>query len=624
MTVFITQYKVLFYLSWILLYIIFPAWALPVSVNARAFVFFGLIIYFCISACLMNRWFNALTVDKPVIVQVTNLGKHIKANLWLVIVCCIAVILHIYPIFFPILILGDETIHLQSGLWIYEYIDTDWHSLFQIAFWVLVGLILLIRKTKVIDNLLCNRLSNSFPGLTKTNLFKYSVIFLSMVFLIVYFLLLRNMTYLPSLIRYPPVSKFLYFLTYSAFGIDHIFPRIMQLIFYLLCAVYLYRTINLFYEKETALLGASIYLFLPVVFAYARLGELASGTIFFIVVISFYFIRFIKNADNRDLLIVAYLIGIGFLYKKPILLMFIICFIFLIAHKIKKHNLHSLIHLKILSLSLVPIIPWMILSKYFSWRNYSLQLSNFTSLDSKIVTYFSLLSSNLSVIIFILFVLSIFYVCLFKRNTLTLFFGFLFIVYYFFVVSDMGWLSPRFSMLFYPTIIIFLSLFISRIIQNIKWRHAFKLCFVVLTTYLIIISSVSPLNSRFLTIMNKKLHYFPSEEAMKWVKENIKEGEKILTMRIMSANFYRVKYGIDRNRIIAFWYEIKDVSTPEKLRAYYQKNEISYIMFPYSPKYPYPSDILPYLKDNKDKDYIEVVKFNLDDNFIYIYKLKEI
>ena len=88
------------------------------------------------------------------------------------------------------------------------------------------------------------------------------------------------MTYLPSLIRYPPVSKFLYFLTYSAFGIDHIFPRIMQLIFYLLCAVYLYRTINLFYEKETALLGASIYLFLPVVFAYARLGELASGTIF--------------------------------------------------------------------------------------------------------------------------------------------------------------------------------------------------------------------------------------------------------------------------------------------------------------------------------------------------------
>ena len=306
--------------------------------------------------------------------------------------------------------------------------------------------------------------------------------------------------------------------------------------------------------------------------------------------------------------------------------MFIICFIFLIAHKIKKHNLHSLIHLKILSLSLVPIIPWMILSKYFSWRNYSLQLSNFTSLDSKIVTYFSLLSSNLSVIIFILFVLSIFYVCLFKRNTLTLFFGFLFIVYYFFVVSDMGWLSPRFSMLFYPTITIFLSLFISRIIQIIKWKHAFKLCFTILTTYLIIISSVSPLNDRFLTIMNKKLEYYPSEKAMEWVKDNVKEGEKILTIRIMSANFYRVKYAIDRNRIDNFWYELKELSTPAGLKAYCKKNNVSYVMFPYSPAYPNSrnSAILKYLKDNRGGEFMKVAEFNIDDNSILIYKTNEI
>ena len=128
---YINQYKALFFFSWIVLYLIFPTWALPISVNARALVFSGLVIYFCISAGLMNRWFNAAGVEKPVIIHVRNWGEHIRNNSWLTIVCIIAAVLHIYPIFFPILIMGDETIHLQGGLLIYDYIDVGWHKIFQ-------------------------------------------------------------------------------------------------------------------------------------------------------------------------------------------------------------------------------------------------------------------------------------------------------------------------------------------------------------------------------------------------------------------------------------------------------------------------------------------------------------
>lgn len=567
----------------------------------------------------MNVWFNVFPVDKPFIIRPKNIVACIRDNSWLFVICCIAIVLHIYPILLPILNMGDEPLHLQGGLLIYDYIDVSWHRFNQIAFWVLLILFLLITKAKSFNKFILNKLAVFSDG-KKHRVF----ICLAILLLISYFYLLRNIPYNISLIRYPPVSKYLYFIMYSAFGISHIFPRIIQLFFYLLCAVYLYRTINLFHEKKTALLGASIYLFLPVIFAYASLGETASGVNFFIFAISFYFIRFLRDEDSRDLLLTAYLIGIGFLYKDPILLMFIICFAFLIVYKIKKQSLPLLIQLKIISLSLVSIIPWMIISKTFNWRNYTFVLSNLISLNGNMVNYFVLIASNLSAIVFTLFILSIIYICFFKRNILTVFFGFLFIVYYFFTVSDMAWLDARFSMTFYPTITVFLSLFISRIFQNIKWRHAFHLCFIIITVYLIVICTVPPLNNRFFT--HKKIYYYPSAKAMKWAKENVREGEKILTIRILPFNFYRVKYAIDKNNIIGFSYEIEGVSTPDKLKVFYRDHNLSYIMFPYGPPYSFEGDrkIIKYLRENQNNEFEEVAQFNQDENFIYIYKMKEI
>lgn len=612
---YIRQYKFLFISSWILFYLVFPAWALPISVSARAAVFLGLLVYFIVSAYLMDSVFSALTIEKSLIAQNINWGEHLKSNVWLLVVCCIAVIIHIYPLTHPILMFGDEPIHLQGGLLVYDYIDVGWHKVFQAILWIVVLLALITRIFK-------NRLGDFFSSFIGSDLLKIIFAFLFFGFLVFWFFFLKDMQYQTALVRYPPVAKIIYFLTYSAFGIHRVVPRIVQLVFYLLSAIYLYRTIDLFFEKEAALLGAVLYLFLPISFAYAHLAELPSGTIFFIVACAFYFLRFVKNEDDRDLIIATYLIGTGCLYKKLNLLLFIICVTFLVAHKIKKRDFDSFVHLKVLLISLVPIIPWMIISRNFVWRNYSFQLSNLTSFNGKIITYLTLLSSNFSGVVSIFLVLAVLYVCFFKRNALTGFFGILFTVYYFFIVSDAGYLSPRFSMAFYPTIIVFLSLFIFRMIQAIKWKHAFKLSFIVLTIYLIVISAVSPLNDRYLNIMNRKLIYFPSEDAMRWVKDNVMDGEKLIALRIMSYNFYRVKYGIDKDRLIGYWYNITDISSPEQLKEIYREKKASYIMFPYSPEYGYISDILPYLKDNRDNEFIEVERFNLDDNYIFIYKLK--
>jgi hypothetical protein len=380
---------------------------------------------------IMSRWFNDLPSSKPVIIFPKDIALHIKNNSWLFIVCCVAGILHIYPLFYPILIIGDETQHLHAGLWIYEHIDVSWHKLFQIAFWAMIVLLLLIGKFKKADDRNVNR-SNHISGLTTNSSMKYFLIFLFILFSVGYFLLLRNITYFTEFLRYPHLIKFLYHIVYSGFGITHLGPRVLQLVFYLLGAVYLYRTIMLFSSRESALTGATIYLFFPVMFAYAKLAEVGCGTVFFIILISFHFLRFIKQGDNRDILLTSFFIGTGFMYKLHIFVMFFVCILYLIARNIisKDENFKS--NIKVMLVSLIPIMPWMIISKLYSWRNYKIIWSNFKPFEGKVYTFFLHFPLDISWALFSLFLFSIIFVLAAKRNALSLLFGLLFVAFYFF------------------------------------------------------------------------------------------------------------------------------------------------------------------------------------------------
>jgi len=317
----------------------------------------------------MNRWFNEITVVKPFIIQINGWLTEIKSNLWLFSVFCIAAALNLLYISSPIFMLGDESIHITDGLWIYKYISSSRHIYLQFITWGVLGLILILRRDQTIKNIFTAGLSEY----NSNNLLRRLFVFFILCMLVVYFFLYANLSYYPSFIRYPPLTHLLYLASYLLLGINHIAPRILQLIFCLLSAIYIYRTINLFSSKESALLGASIYLFLPIVFFYSHTAETEIGTNLFIIMISYYFLKFIENRDNRDLLLTSFLISIGFLYKLHILLMLIICtayFIFFtFRSKGKDFDLGML--LKVLIVTLVPIIPWMIISKFFSWRNYN-------------------------------------------------------------------------------------------------------------------------------------------------------------------------------------------------------------------------------------------------------------
>jgi len=360
-------------------------------------------------------------------------------------------------------------------------------------------------------------------------------------------------------------------------------------------------------------------------FTYASLAELCCGTVFFIIVVSYYFLRFIKNKDTRDIILTSFFIGVGFLFKRDIFLMLFICIAYLIYYRVKNQELNFSISFKVLLLSLVPIVPWMIIGKFFTWRNYRIVLSNFIPPHGKLFTYFMHLPSEISWILFALFILSIIFILIFNKNNLSLFFLLLFIIYYIFYALDRAYISPRLSMAFYPTIAVFTSIFISFVTDKIKWKHSFKFVYIVLMSFLIAICSVPSLNANFLRSTEfRKLQYYPSERAMQWVRDNVKNDEKILTLRIMTAHFYRAKYVIDKNKIVDFWHDLKDVFPPDKLRMFLNENKITYIMFPYSAEDPVTTSdwpILQYLEENRDNEFIETAKFNMGKNYIYIYTL---
>ena len=107
------------------------------------------------------------------------------------------------------------------------------------------------------------------------------------------------------------------------------------------------------------------------------------------------------------------------------------------------------------------------------------------------------------------------------------FFGLLFIAYYFFLALDIAQHSPRLAMTYYPAIAVYVALFLSSIIDKIRWKHSFKIIYLSLSIYLISICTVPSLNAQFLSSLEfKKLKYFPSADAMQWVKENVEDRRK--------------------------------------------------------------------------------------------------
>jgi len=649
---YIGQYKLLFYLSWIILYFIFPSWRfyhIYISFTDELIRLpfpseIVLLTYFFAAAYVLSFCFKSLVVDGPPIAPSNNLTKYIKNNLWLFVVCSIAVVLHALtylPVYAPT---------IKYSLWIYNFITYHWHRLFHFPvrypLWLFLFILMLVIKQKKLSAFISSCL-NAACALYRSNFFTKLLFMVTLAgIFLAYTRLLPNYSgqdHYVYVAGYPPLGTFLYMVVHLLFGIKYPYlgPSLIQLSFYIAGSVFLYRTIHLFCEKETALLGSSIYLFLPIVFTYAGLGHLASGVVFFIIIISYFCLKFTRDGRSRDLILATYFISIGYLYKHDILVMFFICSAYLVFNKLRQNNFRLISSLKILSLSFLSIIPWYFIGAGAASKT---DLSHVTALDSS-SSYLLMLMSQMSLPVFILFLLSIIYVFSTDRKPLPLFFGLIFISYYFLYTMVQQQSVHRYSMALYPAISVFLALFIYDISQKVRWRHAFKIVSTVMIIYLAVLCIIPRSSTKLITFKytDFEIQSFPADEAVEWLLNNTGKDEKVLKVffggdatplrrakAVPDDKF--VNLGLIKNlENVNQMFASGDLgSFRQYLKELCKKEKVSYIIFPGGKAFTmYPNkkyremEIRKFFEEDKYDDFIVAAKFNIDDNYIYIYKLRD-
>jgi hypothetical protein len=646
----INQYKLLFYFSWVILYFIFPAWRfyhinLPVvneQVRLPLSSEFVLLIYFLIAAYVTNALLKSIYVDERIVPHVHGILQLIRNNSGLVIVCFTSAVLHVFtylPVYAP---------SVRYSLWIYNFITNHWHLRFrfpiQYPIWLFLLCLLFLVKQKKLLNFMSGHI-NSLCTLYKSNLF---VKFLFMVLLTGIFLsYTRLLPYYSGqdhalITGYPPLGTVLYVIGHLLFGIEHPYlgPLLIQLSFYILSGISLYGAINMFFGKGPALVGASIFLFSPLVFSYAGTAHLSSGVAFFIGSASYFFLKFIKYGKNRDLVLTAFLISTGSLYKHDIFLMLFICSTYLIYHKIKNKDLRLMASLGVLSLSVLSFIPLYLTAAKGDKTNFS----HFTAFEG-VFSNLSILLSQLSWPIFILLILSVIYIFFAPRKQLASFFGLVFISYYSLYTMMQQQSVHRYSMAFYPAISVFLALFIHGISEKVRWRHAFKIISSVLLIYLVVLCTIPRSSTRLVTFKYSdfEIQSFPADEAVEWILNNTRGDEKVLKVflggdatplrRIKTVpqdkfvNLGLIKNIDDINNMFASG---DTASFRQYLRDLCKKDKISYIVFPggdaltmYPNKKYREMEIRKFLEEDRYDDFITVAKFNIDDNYIYVYKVRD-
>lgn len=645
---FINQYKVLFFSSWIVIYFILPSWNFPqiyisfanklINVSYWPKIF-GYLTYFFIAASLLNLYFKTLFVVKPLISYSTNWSEHVKNNLWLALICCITVVLHIFYYSPPLL--GSAS----YSLWIYNFINTHWNKMInfpiQYPVWISFFILIFTLRHKKTVNFLSNLSASGYSLYKSSHVVKLIfIVFITGLF-ILYTKIIPSYSFwdhIAYVAGEAPVGTVLHLIIYLLFGTGNILiaPVVVQFSFYILSGILLYMTIKLFCEKETALLGASIYLFSPIIFTYATLGHLQSGVIFFIVVTSYFFLKFIRDGNNRDLILTAYFMSLGSLYKREIILMFFICCIYLTVYKILQKDFsfkRHMSYIKILSLSLISFLPC-----YFIGTRGAdgMVLSHLTSAGS-LLSYLFMVPTQLSWPVFLLFLVSFIFAAVTKKNHLSMFFGIVFVLYYALYTSLAQQTVHRYSMAFYPAISFFLAQFIYGISKKVRWKYSFNLLFAVLIIYLTVLCVIPRSATRLVTFKYTDFEnqIFPAEEAMEWILNHTNQDERVLILyksvmeaikNLPSDRFYSIPTGEVGNL-----FPSSDINEfRQHLIRHCKKMNISYIMFPVGEAHiGYPLNknrqmaIRKFLEKDKYDDFILTAKFNTADNYIYIYKLRD-
>jgi len=568
------QLNSLIFFLCILSYIIYPVWYVP-RIFVNRVVLFNL--FFLIAILLLISPLKRYSVKIPLL----KIRKHFfTENTANITILLIVVLLHIPFWTLPIHTGGDEQSHAGPAAFLLGKLDTIIPiEVLRIASYFFIILVVyivwyFIKKEKII------------PILPKINV--RLLLFICYIGLNMYFVAVNHLKVIDkigkweTILRYPPMSKFMYLSGYILFGIHEIVPRVIQFAFIAMTALVLIKIAKLSYTKISSSIFLATTCFFPTFFNLSNFSELEAGTVFFFALTTYLYLRSIKEKSIEYIFYCLTILAIGMLYKRLLLGCIIILLLWSVYfyYADETQRKFYLTYIKNLWIPAIFGLPFIVVSWVYGVRGAGLMLHNFLD-PAVLVLNLKCIFYTLGTVLTSLIAVSTFY-CIVKsgfKSYIINFMLFLFVLYYIMISGTSAVGYVRHAQPFYLPLVFFCCIFLSDIAGKINSKVTSTALIIFIMCIFIYHSVLEEHPFQRKTLSNRSESVYPYNHLMEYIKHNVTLPISIYApMECEPSHFYLAKYKLVNK--VQWERKIQGELTTESIIQYMENKKIDFLFLP--------------------------------------------
>jgi len=341
-----------------------------------------------------------------------------------------------------------------------------------------------------------------------------------------------------TMLRYPPIGKIIYLAGFMFFGIQEFVPRVIQFAFIIAAAVFLVKTLRIFYSIVPEKTIFILFLLFPSFFHFSNFSLLTCGVIFFYSAASYYFLKASETEDEKYLVKLALVLSAGMLYKRLLLGFIPVAFCYLVIFpRGKEFNKKAAFYFAV---SLICGLPFTLLSGLLGVRDAGSLISSMFFINLK------LLSLTIGYVLFLVAGAGFLWDLRSGFSRASVFFCILFVAYYIMISQTEANGYIRHAQPFYLPVFYFIAVFLCRLRASGK-KKMFMLVFTVLISASVYYSFFQRNPIQRKSVFNLYENIYPYEEVSAYFKTLAEKNIKIYApMENEPANFYLAKHNLFR------------------------------------------------------------------------------
>lgn len=383
-----------------------------------------------------------------------------------------------------------------------------------------------------------------------------------------------------TVLRYPPLGKFLCVPAYLLLGVNEAAPRAVQFCFMALTAICMLRLLKFLRAEPPPRLTYLLIVFFPTFFNLSTSAELEAGTVFFFTAAICHFIKGAATGAKDQFLKCAFWTAAGFFYKQ-LLLGLMLSFVPVLAalwFVCPERRGAWLYGLKTLAIPAAAGLPFILLSGVFGIRNTALVYSNLLDPQIMLLDLKNIYQTTGGLVTALLAVSAA--ASVYRRRGLELLLLVYFAATYYLMISAtaaVGYI--RHAQPFYITLVFFLALWAADAARS---RPAARTPLYFALLALLGFQSVfarSPYQRK--TAFNFWEYAFPYGQAVNYLKSAGGRLRIYAPMEVEPSHFYLARAGMagkiiwDRNLPSDF--------SADKAAEVFSAGAYDYMLLPYSP-----------------------------------------